>query len=473
MTKRRTPRTHDDDDTTPEHRDADAGRSPGWLPAVASVSLVVAVTAGFGAGQLGDRRAGPVTATAGGGGSLVGEPPVGEPLVGEPLGVDEGMPSAQSGIASWWPQRVVFSQRGLTTQDGRASVFGLDASAVDEADVERAARLLGLDGRPQADPGGLWVGSSDGSGPTARVTFDGWASLGFSDPSRQPQPCTGILKPAPSAGGSGGRGVSSEPNPGVPALAPGATDTAPEQPCQSSPQPSGRPLSDDAAARQARALVSDLVAPRVGDATLTADASSDPGSASTYVTVRLRIEGQDTGVAWSASYTGSDLAYFSGPLAPVVDLGQYPVVGPVEAVNRLADPRFGMGAGGPMTMHMTLPMPMPDAGSPPVAVRATASGAVATAGRATTDSGDVTVSSPDGAPVAPAKPPTLPGAGARLPWPVRTVVLTAADLGWSPVTIPGGAVLLLPSYSLSDGNGGAWSVLAVADPGLDFADLSR
>jgi hypothetical protein len=65
--------------------------------------------------------------------------------------------------------------------------------------------------------------------------------------------------------------------------------------------------------------------------------------------------------------------------------------------------------------------------------------------------------------------PATPSAGESIPWPVQTVTLTASRLGLGMTTLANGAVLLLPSYELSNAEGSTWSVIAVTDDRLDFS----
>lgn len=146
----------------------------------------------------------------------------------------------------------------------------------------------------------------------------------------------------------------------------------------------------------------------------------------TSVTAHQVRDGQRTGAAWSATFAGGGVQSFYGPLAPVVALGDYATVSENEAVRRLGDPRFGATWGGVFPL----------------------------AADAATDA------------------PTLPVApepGAAIPWPVTEVTITGARLGLTLQWLPDGAAVILPAYELTADDGAAWSVLAVADEGLDFA----
>jgi hypothetical protein len=110
---------------------------------------------------------------------------------------------------------------------------------------------------------------------------------------------------------------------------------------------------------------------------------------------------------------------------PGESLGSYPVVSEVEAVERLADPRFA-GA----VLGRTVQDP-PQEETGPLA--------------------------------------TTPVPGGPIAWPVDDVTIVAATLTEVRYTLSGAAVLLVPAYDLRDAEGNGWTVLAVDDEVLDFA----
>ena len=186
------------------------------------------------------------------------------------------------------------------------------------------------------------------------------------------------------------------------------------------------------------------------------DVPESGGPRVTYVRAHLVIEDQRAGVTWSATLTGAGTQSFYGPLAPVVSLGSYDVVSENEAVERLSDPRFA-GFYGPFIAYAE-----PE---PAVLQDGAASGLQERADESATESmlaperaRDRTV------------PPT-PEPGERIAWPVTEVTITEARLGIAQQSLPSGATVLLPAYELSGGDGGTWSVLAVANSDLDFAEI--
>ena len=59
------------------------------------------------------------------------------------------------------------------------------------------------------------------------------------------------------------------------------------------------------------------------------------------------VDGQRADLAWSLELSATGISSVSGGLAPLVSLGDYPVVSATEAFDRLSDPRFGAQPVGP------------------------------------------------------------------------------------------------------------------------------
>ncbi|GAA1056683.1 hypothetical protein GCM10009571_17560 [Agromyces luteolus] len=195
-------------------------------------------------------------------------------------------------------------------------------------------------------------------------------------------------------------------------------------------EPSGDIPSEDAAIDALRDLL--------------ASAGRDPGayefSSETWEGAVTRtasawpvVDGQRIDTGWSVEVTDDGLYSAYGALAELVPLGDYPVVSEQEAFERLSDPRFGA--------QMTIM---------PFAVREQASDEVAEW-------------------VPPTDPPAVPSAGTPLSWPVNDVDIVEARLGLASQWQPDGSVLVVPAFEFTDSDGGAWSVVAVADERLDFS----
>ncbi|WP_438855063.1 hypothetical protein [Agromyces sp. M3QZ16-3] len=179
---------------------------------------------------------------------------------------------------------------------------------------------------------------------------------------------------------------------------------------------------------------------------LLADAGRDPGSyefsSETWEGAVTRtatawpvVAGHRVDTGWSVEVTDDGLYSAYGALAELVPLGDYPVVSEQEAFERLSDPRFGA--------QMTIM---------PFAMREQAS------------AGDEIAEW-----VPPTEPPAVPSPGTALSWPVNDVEIVEARLGLASQWQPDGSVLVVPAYQFTDADGGAWSVIAVADDALDFS----
>jgi hypothetical protein len=73
--------------------------------------------------------------------------------------------------------------------------------------------------------------------------------------------------------------------------------------------------------------------------------------------------------------------------------------------------------------------------------------------------------------IVPAADTATGAAGAKVPWPVESVAVVSAKLGWSTVNSDSG-VLIVPSWELKATDGRVWSVIAVVEEELDFTAVS-
>ncbi|MBO0611016.1 hypothetical protein [Myceligenerans salitolerans] len=333
------------------------------------------------------------------------------------------------------PSHTVFhAGAGLSDDGGELAAYTLDArAAYTEETAERAARALGLRGDVRRE-GDAWVaGATDGSSASLRIAADGTTSLWFHDTWPDSWRCDVVPPtlpedPTSDDGDATGQGTSGAAAPDG-GIAPGdgvdgKDGLAP--PCRE--DDAGAPSSGEAR-EQLRRVMEAL------DVDVEAfDLAVDARGMGTAVTAFHTIDGRRTGLQWSATVSGTGpdarIVSLNGFLAPVTELGTYPVVSEREAVERLGDTRFGASPGGVRTLDP-----------------AASQGAEGTA--------------PDGAP-APLEP------GAPIAWPVRDVTITNADLGVAQHVLTDGAVVLIPAYELT-GAGGTWSVIAVVEDRLDFA----
>lgn len=398
-------------------RRARRGRRRAWL-AGAAASLVVG-TGGYLAGV---GTAAPTADSAGGGADAAYEGAVPNSAADGSAGgaaeesaggaTEDGVAGAgDADIMIAW-DRAVFTSSGLSDEPGSAEAFGYDATAVDPAStVADLAAALGIEGEA-VDQGWSWT-VQGGDGRTIEVHPDGTGSVGYNDPTVDPWLCTeeGRDQPVPDSGGDEGDGTSSS-FAGCPEDGTGH------------PDPAGA----------ARDFLTTLGVDTAGLEIVT----SEVGGGVTAVEASLPELVGSGAPEWNLM-VGADGVYSAwGRLAPRVSLGSYDVISAEDAVERLMDPRFGPG-------HPTGPV----------------------------DGGGVTILDDGGSvsdPVSPEVPsaPAPVAPGADIPWPVSAYEITDAELGLAGYTLPEGAYVLLPTWSLSSPDGLTWSVLALADDALDF-----
>lgn len=309
-----------------------------------------------------------------------------------------------------WYGRTVFDSSGLSDAATTGRAWALDAGGVSAEAASAAAAALGVSGEPRLEYGSWVVGPNDGSGPTVTLGADGTGSLSYWDPTMDVWWCPTTADTATSDDGGGIDPVAPEP------CAERDLGTAP---------------TGDAAADVLRERMSALGIDPAGFELVVEDSGD---TAYAYVVAHQVVDGQRTGLTWNASLTGAGVSALYGFTAQLVDLGEYDVISPAAAVERLNDPRFGAGYVGPM--------------------RAAEASATVVAPE---------MEEPDGVPPAPLTP------GSSFAWPVQFVSIVEARLGVALVTGADGAAALAPSYELTAADGSVWSVVAVADAQLEFA----
>ncbi|MBU4337353.1 MAG: hypothetical protein KJ548_12375, partial [Actinobacteria bacterium] len=362
-----------------------------------------------------------------------------------------GTSSADAKLSTLWgfgSERRTFTGEGLSQEAGLAHVWAFDAaSAIDLAAVTKAAQALGVEGEPTAQWGSWVVGSSDGAGPSLSVGGDGQANLSYSDPSTwctsggdatvmPVEPATGTVEGSSSGSGDGTSADGTDGTDGTDATDGGDGTDGTDGSVGESPCPATGLSSDDAIARAHDLLTA--VGVQLGDAELTATGSDG----SMWVQADQVVEGRTTGVSWSVSYVGETVQSVWGPLAPLVDLGEYALVSPADAVARLADPRFTSSG---------LMMPLAAKADGVTADGVTADGSTSDVESSDQDAASPDSTSPDSTssdstssdPVSPEETtePTaapVPTAGAPLDWGVQQVVLVSSELTLSTATLGDG-----------------------------------
>lgn len=311
------------------------------------------------------------------------------------------------------PQRTVFTAGALPEGPAQAPVYALGMSASEAG--EHAAQLaaaLGVTGDPEEE-NGTWVVGDDGDSATLRLHPAGL--LEYADPGLQTWNCQ-----------------------------PGQPQTEPDAPT-SAPQEDGQSAAADCADADVPAPpdAAETFAAFLTDAGLDAEQyeihTDDSGPGAT-VSATLRLGELESDLRIAATIVPDGIATVGGTVATPTDLGEYPLIGPAEAVDRLMDPRFSGSADA---------LAVPDPGF---------------TDRTDSSSGVVTVPDPR------FSGPAL-SAGSSVPWPVRQVQITTAELTLVSVLTSSG-VLVLPSYQLtgtdSEGAEGTWTVPALTEDDFDF-----
>ncbi|MCK0116404.1 hypothetical protein MWU57_05095 [Isoptericola sp. S6320L] len=321
--------------------------------------------------------------------------------------------SADISLPGWHDGRAVFSGSGLSDEPGTAAAYAYDAREVaTEAGAARLAEALGVAGEPRWEWGSWQVGPRDGDGPSIWLSADGTAYFSYNDPAADPWRCA--EEPVETQERED---------------AEGGADVIEPAPCAEPDRPE---VSRQEATDQVRDLMEQVGVDPSGFAF---DVPDDGGSeGARWVSATQVVDGQATGATWSATVSDDGIAWLDGFLAATAPLGDYPVVSPAEAVERLGDPRFG-GSSWPVAYAQETERMLEES--------------------VEEDGGE------------PTPPPAPPSSGGDLPWPVSEVTITEARLGLTQHHDAGGAVLLLPAYELSDAAGNTWSVLAVAEEALD------
>lgn len=168
------------------------------------------------------------------------------------------------------------------------------------------------------------------------------------------------------------------------------------------------------------------------------DATAEAGTEHQVTNVTAHLKdlkaAQYSADTWYATLFNDQIISMNGSLAPMTDLGEYPIVSATQAVDRLSDPRFG-------TTNVAWPADGP------------AYIDVAPNGSDQTDG-----------PKAGAKP----SAGMSFTWSVSDQVITKAELGLAGFSEPSGTYTMLPVWNLTSEEGLTFTVLAVADSKLEF-----
>ncbi len=303
-----------------------------------------------------------------------------------------GGDGAQSGAdlrtEAWNNSRFRFTDGGLSTVGGRAEGWGFDVAQVaTKKTAQRAADVFGVEGKIKADDWGWSVGDGENG---AQVNVSKSGNLSYYDMA--------------------------------------AYDEGTSQ---------AKPIGTKKMQKIVLGYLTDLGIDTTG-AVFNVENEDYGDSNYRWISLSLNVGGAVTEMSWSGSFVGDKLSDLNGDLASAVSLGEYEVISPAKALERLNDPGFSVGR-----WPSKYPTWLEEQWNSDDYYR-------------TLESQWNQV-------------PVTPEPGTKLTMPIVDVTLSRATLGLATYYDPTGVRLLLPTYELSDGSGAAWQVLAIADAHIDTA----
>lgn len=190
------------------------------------------------------------------------------------------------------------------------------------------------------------------------------------------------------------------------------------------------PMPTDEQARDA--LRSFLVATGVDpEATqITVSDEQNPGSGMVSAKAAWVVGSNATELVTEVWVSTQGLLSGSGPIGQIVSLGDYTIVSPAEGAARLNDPAYSPRLVSWSETGTEFPTP-----------------------------------------TIPTVPPEVPEAGASVPWPVAEREIVSARLGLALLHGSDGQQFLAPAYEFTADDDTVWSVIALAEDGLDTTSL--
>lgn len=302
--------------------------------------------------------------------------------------------SLMTSLVSPWGQRRHFTFPAFDDAAGETTVYAVDnASRYGEVELVRIAAVFGVEGVPvNEDYQGWRIGDQESVSLSAR---DG----SFSFSSRHGDPVSDCVS------------------------ATGQIDQATYDQClQQVPMPTEE--------ESRSAMVTLLTALGIDEDDVLMTIDDSPKLPRTQMITASRIvEEKATPVVISAYVTHEGIVSAYGALGDIVPVGDYDIVSPAEAAQRLNTSAFA-----------------PQLVSPPDTV--------------------------DDSPVidpAPAVPPPVPTPGSAVPWGISEHTIVSARLGLSTINAPDASVYIVPAYEFTDTERNTWSVIALAQSELDTA----
>jgi hypothetical protein len=333
----------------------------------------------------------------------------------ESIGQHSGLTMASGLVSPWhYSNGRRFTIPTFDSAASTATVYALDGRAQYSAsDAERIASALGIEGeahRKRATDGWIVGNEKSGSAPTLWLFPSGGGDVNYQ---------AGISEPytecweeiAPRFGTEKGSRLT---------RAQRREREAKVDACiKNTPMPTKQQ------AREAMSLF--LAATLVDESSTKVTVTSDKESRTMSVSASRIVEDNVTVVTSSVTVSAKGILYAHGPTAPVESLGEYPIVSPAEAADRLNDPVY----------------------APAYATKAAS---------------EVDYRQHDDPAT---EPPALPAAGTKVPWGITEFEISSARLGLALMTSIRDERFLAPAYEFTDTEGNVWSVLALAESEID------
>ncbi|MGB4778386.1 hypothetical protein, partial [Microbacterium sp.] len=330
----------------------------------------------------------------------------------------EAMTADSAAVSPWhYSNSRRFTAPPFDSAASRATVYALDAAThYSAADAERIAHALGMAGTAHSREHvqGWFVGAddeADRSGPQLQLWLmpSGGADVSYSGGFDVPwMECWAAITPKddPDA-----ESFSQEQLEAAHAEA---------QSCVAA-----TPVPTEQQARDALSLF--LAATGVEESETQVTVTPDDAGRTTTATAARVVAGNVTVVTSTVTVSAKGLLEAHGSNASIVSLGEYDIVSPAEAAERMNDPVF----------------------------------APAYASKRGAEIDD------DQYPDAPTEPPATPGQGAPVPWGITEFEISSARLGLAMMVGTDDTRFLAPAYEFTDTEGNVWSVLAVAESQLE------
>lgn len=312
-----------------------------------------------------------------------------------------------------------FTSTGLDAGADEASAYTLTAEDFSADDATEIAASLGVDHDLEEEDGAYFAHSEDMS-----FTLGPDGTISFADATQTPWNC----------GESFDDGEPAEPD--SEADGPDQPGTQPAGPAPADDSEPAEPCGPHISAEEATTAAQDLVRELGYEPQDYGWSAEDSDGFNGTVTADLVVEDQDLWPMWTFIVGEDGVAELWAQPAHTSPLGDYDVISPQDAAQRLNQRQYGTGGATPLEVDTG-----PEEDAPEIA------------------RGDAARADAGG---------ELPAEGGRLPWPAREVVLTGAEPSWTAVDTGDGHAVLLPAYDFTAEDDSTWQTVAVEEDDLDF-----